>query len=94
MAGEYRIHNADVILREDSSVDDLIDIIEGSRIYIPCMYVMNKIDQISVEELDLIDRMPNYCPVRTRQSTAMRSQAKSDMRERERVAWMGALGLH
>mmetsp|Transcript_3436 Transcript_3436/g.12393 ORF Transcript_3436/g.12393 Transcript_3436/m.12393 type:complete len:368 (-) Transcript_3436:153-1256(-) len=60
---EYRIHNADVILREDSSVDDLIDIIEGSRIYIPCMYVMNKIDQISVEELDLIDRMPNYCPI-------------------------------
>mgnify|MGYP001795263984 FL=1 len=27
------------------------------------MYVMNKIDQITLEELDLIDRMPNYCPV-------------------------------
>jgi ribosome-interacting GTPase 1 len=32
---EYRIHNADVHLKQDYEVDDLIDVIEGSRVYIP-----------------------------------------------------------
>lgn len=46
---EYKIHNADVTLRCDATSDDLIDVIEGNRIYIPCIYVLNKIDQISIE---------------------------------------------
>ncbi|ORX50227.1 developmentally-regulated GTP-binding protein 1 [Hesseltinella vesiculosa] len=60
---EYRIHNADVSFKEDSSIDDLIDVIEGNRIYIPCIYVLNKIDQISIEELDLIYKIPNAVPI-------------------------------
>jgi hypothetical protein len=32
---EYRIHNADVHLKQDYDVDELIDVIEGSRVYIP-----------------------------------------------------------
>jgi small GTP-binding protein len=32
---EYKIHNADVTLRCDGTVDDLIDIIEGNRKYVP-----------------------------------------------------------
>ena len=28
---EYKIHNADVILRCDATADDLIDIVEGNR---------------------------------------------------------------
>lgn len=31
---------------EDYDVDDLVDVIEGSRVYIPCIYVVNKIDQV------------------------------------------------
>ena len=27
---------------------------EGNRSYIPCIYLLNKIDQISIEELDII----------------------------------------
>ncbi len=60
---EYRIHNADVILKEDATVDDLVDVIEGSRIYIPCIYAVNKIDQITLEELNILDKLPHYCPV-------------------------------
>jgi small GTP-binding protein len=60
---EYKIHNADVMLREDATLDDLIDVVEGDRIYMPCIYVMNKIDQISIEELDVIDELPHYCPI-------------------------------
>lgn len=43
---EYKIHNADIILREDASSDDLIDVVEGNRVYIPCIYILNKIDQV------------------------------------------------
>ena len=47
--GEYRIHNADITLRLDATAEDLIDVIEGNRVYVPCIYVLNKIDQISIE---------------------------------------------
>merc|ERR1711976_172688 len=60
---EYRIHNADIILRVDATADDLIDIVEGNRSYIPCIYLLNKIDQISVEELDIICEIPHCVPI-------------------------------
>jgi len=52
---EYRISNADVYFKADHTVDDLIDVIEGNRVYTPCIYVINKIDSISIEELELLD---------------------------------------
>jgi ribosome-interacting GTPase 1 len=64
ICGEYKIHNADISLRYDATADDLIDVIEGNRVYMPCVYVVNKIDQITVEELEVLDRLPHYCPVR------------------------------
>lgn len=54
---EYKIFNADVIFREDANSDDLIDVISGNRVYMPCLYVYNKIDQVSIEEVDRIARM-------------------------------------
>jgi len=60
---EYRISNADVILKEDCTCDDLIDVIEGNRVYVPCIYVLNKIDQISIEELDVIYKIPHCVPI-------------------------------
>ena len=40
--GEYKIHNADVLLKEDVSIDDFIDVVEGNRRYVRCIYVYNK----------------------------------------------------
>jgi small GTP-binding protein len=60
---EYKIHNADIIVRCNATVDDLIDIIEGNRQYIPCIYCLNKIDQISIEELDIIYKIPHTIPM-------------------------------
>uniref|UniRef100_A0A8C8GYR2 Developmentally regulated GTP binding protein 1 n=1 Tax=Oncorhynchus tshawytscha TaxID=74940 RepID=A0A8C8GYR2_ONCTS len=60
---EYKIHNADITLRSDSTADDLIDVVEGNRVYIPCIYVLNKIDQISIEELDIIYKVPHCVPI-------------------------------
>ena len=57
---EYKVNNAEVNLRGRVGVEDLIDAIEGNRVYIPALYVVNKIDQITVEELDLLDQLPNY----------------------------------
>ena len=57
--GSYRIHNAEVLFREDISVDDLIDVIEGNRKYVKCLYVYNKIDTLSIEEVDDLARKPD-----------------------------------
>jgi len=42
--GEYRIHNADLVIRENITIDQLIDVILGNRRYIPAIVVINKID--------------------------------------------------
>ena len=60
---EYKLANADIHIRGDCTIDELIDVIEGNRVYTPCIYVINKIDQISIEELDLLDRVPHSVPI-------------------------------
>lgn len=52
MFAEYRIHNAEVKFNGDYDVDQLIDVIEGNRKYIKCIYVYNKIDTISIEDVN------------------------------------------
>jgi len=60
----YKISSADIAIRCDATIDDLIDILEEkSRSYIPVVYVLNKIDSISIEELDLLYRIPNSVPI-------------------------------
>lgn len=60
---EYKIFNADVRVNCDATLDDLVDVIEGNRAYIPAIYVLNKIDQISIEELDILYRIPRCVPI-------------------------------
>ena len=62
-ARRYRIVSADVRINCDATPDELIDIIEGNRIYMPCVYALNKIDAITMEELDILDAVPHYCPI-------------------------------
>jgi hypothetical protein len=56
---EYRIHSAEVLFREDCTIDQFIDLIEGNRKYVRCLYVYNKIDMTSIEECRRITAMPN-----------------------------------
>ncbi|GME74765.1 unnamed protein product [[Candida] boidinii] len=61
---EYKLNSCDVSFRCDASVDELIDAIEiKNRKYIPAVYVLNKIDSFSIEELDLLYRIPNAVPI-------------------------------
>ena len=62
--GEYRINSADLAIRCDATIDDVIDVIEAkNRSYMPVIYALNKIDSISIEELDLLYRIPSACPI-------------------------------
>lgn len=56
---EYKIFNAEVLFREDCTSDEFVDVILGTRVYMPCLYVYNKIDQISIEEVDRLARQPH-----------------------------------
>lgn len=59
MLREYKISSADVLAREEISVDQLVDVIQGNREYKPCLYFYNKIDMVTIEEVDTLARMPH-----------------------------------
>ena len=63
---EYRIHNAEVIFRDDYGVDEFIDVVEGNRKYVKCLYVYNKIDTVCIEDVDRLARLPHstVCSIR------------------------------
>mmetsp|Transcript_91241 Transcript_91241/g.143329 ORF Transcript_91241/g.143329 Transcript_91241/m.143329 type:complete len:416 (+) Transcript_91241:60-1307(+) len=60
---QYKIYNVDVVVHEDASVDDFIDVLEESgtapRKYCKCIYVYNKIDMLSIEQADALARQAN-----------------------------------
>ena len=44
---EYKMANCDVHIRCDPTLDEFIDVVEGGRVYIPAVYVLNKIGEYS-----------------------------------------------
>ena len=56
---EYRVMSADVLAREAITVDQLVDVVQGNREYKPCLYLYNKIDTVTIEEIDQLARMPH-----------------------------------
>ena len=48
---EYRMFNADVVIRDDISLDEFIDVLDGNRVYIPSVYVVSKVDSVEKKEL-------------------------------------------
>ena len=48
-----QIFNAEVLFREDATADQFIDVIEGNRKYMSCLYVYNKIDQVCIHSSPL-----------------------------------------
>ncbi|KCZ78828.1 hypothetical protein H311_00133, partial [Anncaliia algerae PRA109] len=56
---EYKIFHCLIQVRENISVDDLIDSITNRDRYINCIYVFNKVDKISKDDLFLIGNKKN-----------------------------------
>lgn len=52
MLKEFKINNADVVIRTNVTADQLIDVIEGSKKYIPSIVVVNKTDLATVKQID------------------------------------------
>ncbi len=46
VVNEFKIHNADVMIRENIDEEQLIDSMMNNRVYVPSIAVLNKIDKI------------------------------------------------
>ncbi len=53
---EFRINNADITIRTPITADELIDVIEGNRVYMPSILVVNKADLATPEQLARVRR--------------------------------------
>jgi len=51
---EYKYHNARVVIREDATYDQLIDVLLKNRIYVQTLTVLNKVDMVEDHEISEI----------------------------------------
>ncbi len=60
---EFKINNADVVIRSDLDVDQFIDCVEGNKKYLPSILVLNKIDLVSEKTLQNLKKSlkPDLC---------------------------------
>ena len=61
---EYGIHNADVLFRDDVTIDQFIDVIEDNKSYVPMMILLNKVDLVDIDYLKEIQKeIPEFIPI-------------------------------
>ncbi|MGC9123008.1 MAG: OBG GTPase family GTP-binding protein [Thermoplasmata archaeon] len=64
---EFKIVNGDLVIREKINIDDLIDFLIGNRVYIPAIFVLNKIDEnpeiLNSDEIKNLVEKYNMIPV-------------------------------
>jgi len=72
---QYKIFNVDVVIHEDASIDDFIDVLEESgtspRVYMKCVFVYNKIDMLSIRMVDELARQPFTQVISVRQKLGL-----------------------
>jgi len=51
---EFKMLNADIIIRDDIDVDEFIDVLEGNKRYIPAITVVNKIDLATEKQVERV----------------------------------------
>ncbi|MCI4355927.1 MAG: 50S ribosome-binding GTPase [Thermoplasmata archaeon] len=47
IAREFGLHNGQIVLREDATSDQLIDVLAGNRVYLPAILAVNKCELLS-----------------------------------------------
>jgi len=60
---EFKINNADIVIRDNITPDDLIDVIQANKIYIKSIKIINKMDLVSEARLAKLkkDIKPDLC---------------------------------
>lgn len=60
---EFRINNGDILIRSFINADQLIDVVEGNKKYIPGIIILNKIDIVDEKKLSEIKSIykPDIC---------------------------------
>ena len=56
---EYKINNADVVLRSNPTIDQFLDAIEGNKIYLPAITAVSKVDMLKEEQIEKINKEIN-----------------------------------
>jgi len=61
---EYGMHNADVLFRDDVTIDQFIDVLDRNKSYIPMIIALNKVDLVDDKYLDEIrKKIPEFIPI-------------------------------
>jgi hypothetical protein len=56
---EFRMNNADVVMRSNVNIDTFIDAVSGNKIYLPAVVAVSKSDLLSEEEIEKINKEVN-----------------------------------
>lgn len=61
----YGVSNGSVVIRDDITDDQLIDVLAGNRKYVPSVLVLNKVDLVNEQYLDAVKKEigEDYVPV-------------------------------
>jgi small GTP-binding protein len=52
---QFKVNNANVVVRDDVTADDLVDHLAGNRVYIPAVALVNKVDLVTPERYKEIE---------------------------------------
>lgn len=64
IAREFGLHNGSIVLREDASVDQLIDVLAGNRVYVSAILAVNKSELLAPgERLRLVREVQPFRPL-------------------------------
>lgn len=61
---EYGMHNADVLFRDDVTMDQFIDVLDRNKSYVPMLILLNKVDLVDKAYLEEMKKqLPEFIPI-------------------------------
>ncbi|MDL2246444.1 GTP-binding protein [Methanobrevibacter sp. OttesenSCG-928-K11] len=61
---EYGMHNADILFRDDVTIDQFIDVLDRNKSYVPMLILLNKVDLVDEPYLEEIKKtIPEFIPI-------------------------------